>query len=49
MREIFISYRRDDSAGYAGRIFDYLKAVFGPGSRLSATWTTSNLDRCSPT
>ena len=29
MREIFISYRRDDSAGYAGRIFDYLKAVFG--------------------
>jgi hypothetical protein len=29
MREIFISYRRDETAGYAGRIFDYLKAVFG--------------------
>ncbi len=30
MSEIFISYRRDDSAGYAGRLFDHLKAVFGP-------------------
>jgi hypothetical protein len=29
MREIFISYRRDETAGYAGRIFDYLKADFG--------------------
>lgn len=26
---IFISYRRDDSAGYAGRLFDYLSAHFG--------------------
>jgi hypothetical protein len=26
---IFISYRRDDSAGYAGRIFDRLSAHFG--------------------
>lgn len=27
--KIFISYRRDDSAGYAGRLFDYLAAHFG--------------------
>jgi hypothetical protein len=27
--KIFISYRRDDSAGYAGRLFDYLAARFG--------------------
>ena len=25
---IFISYRRDDSAGYAGRIYDRLRALF---------------------
>jgi len=27
--KIFISYRRDDSAGYAGRLFDHLTAHFG--------------------
>lgn len=27
--KLFISYRRDDSAGYAGRLFDYLSAHFG--------------------
>jgi TIR domain-containing protein len=27
--KIFISYRRDDSAGYAGRLFDHLTARFG--------------------
>jgi hypothetical protein len=27
--KIFISYRRDDSAGYAGRLFDHLSAHFG--------------------
>ena len=27
--KIFISYRRDDSAGYAGRLFDFLAARFG--------------------
>jgi hypothetical protein len=27
--KIFISYRRDDSAGYAGRLFDYLTSRFG--------------------
>lgn len=27
--KMFISYRRDDSAGYAGRLFDYLSAHFG--------------------
>jgi hypothetical protein len=27
--KIFISYRRDDSAGYAGRLFDYLSTRFG--------------------
>ena len=28
--KIFISYRRDDSSGYAGRLFDHLSAHFGP-------------------
>ncbi|MGE5375230.1 MAG: toll/interleukin-1 receptor domain-containing protein [Bacteroidota bacterium] len=28
-RRIFISYRRSDSAGYAGRLYDYLKNYFG--------------------
>jgi hypothetical protein len=27
--KIFISYRRDDSVGYAGRLFDHLAARFG--------------------
>jgi hypothetical protein len=26
---IFIRYRREDSAGYAGRIYDRLEAAFG--------------------
>ena len=30
MRGIFISYRRDNSAGEAGRLFDDLAAQFGP-------------------
>jgi hypothetical protein len=29
MRGIFISYRRDDTAGYAGRLYDALAAHFG--------------------
>ena len=29
MEGIFISYRRDDSAGYAGRLYDRLEAHFG--------------------
>ncbi|MCW8949274.1 MAG: toll/interleukin-1 receptor domain-containing protein, partial [Sedimenticola sp.] len=29
MDGIFISYRRDDSAGYAGRLYDRLAAHFG--------------------
>jgi hypothetical protein len=28
-RQIFISYRRDDSSGSAGRLFDRLKLRFG--------------------
>jgi hypothetical protein len=32
MRAIFISYRRDDSEGEAGRLFDDLVAQFGEGS-----------------
>jgi hypothetical protein len=28
-KRIFISYRRSDSAGYAGRLYDYLKKYFG--------------------
>jgi hypothetical protein len=28
-RRIFISYRRSDSAGYAGRLYDFLKSYFG--------------------
>jgi TIR domain len=31
MSKIFISYRRDDSAAYAGRLYDRLVAHFGPG------------------
>ncbi len=29
MSKIFISYRRDDSSGYAGRLYDRLKQHFG--------------------
>ena len=29
MSGVFISYRRDDSGGYAGRLFDVLAARFG--------------------
>lgn len=29
MKRIFISYRRSDSAGYAGRLYDYLENYFG--------------------
>ena len=32
MAKIFISYRRDDSSGYAGRLFDILSARFGRDS-----------------
>jgi len=32
MRAIFVSYRRDDSQGEAGRLFDDLVAVFGENS-----------------
>lgn len=32
MNAIFLSYRRDDSAGFAGRLADALEAEFGPGS-----------------
>ncbi|MCI0433845.1 MAG: toll/interleukin-1 receptor domain-containing protein [Gemmatimonadetes bacterium] len=32
MARIFISYRRDDSAGHAGRLADVLLEAFGPGS-----------------
>jgi len=32
MTAIFLSYRRDDSAGFAGRLADALEAEFGPGS-----------------
>ena len=31
MPKIFISYRRDDSAGHTGRIFDRLEGRFGQG------------------
>jgi TIR domain-containing protein len=30
MPGVFISYRRDDSSGYAGRLFDVLAGSFGP-------------------
>jgi len=29
MRKIFISYRREDTAPYAGRLYDRLKTAFG--------------------
>jgi hypothetical protein len=31
MARIFLSYRREDSAGHAGRIFDHLNGGFGYG------------------
>ena len=31
MSGIFISYRRDDTAGYAGRLYEALAAHFGKG------------------
>ena len=31
MPKIFISYRRDDSAAYAGRLYDWLAGHFGQG------------------
>ncbi len=31
MPKIFISYRRDDSSGHTGRIFDRLEGRFGSG------------------
>ena len=31
MPKIFISYRRDDSAGHAGRLYDRLEGHFGQG------------------
>ncbi len=30
-KKIFISYRRSDASGHAGRLYDYLKDYFGPG------------------
>ena len=30
MRDIFISYRRDDAQGHAGRLWDHLQKAFGP-------------------
>jgi hypothetical protein len=33
LTDIFISYRREDSAGHAGRLYDGLEALF-PGSRI---------------
>src|SRR5271166_6999964 len=32
MSKIFLSYRREDSAGVAGRIYDRLRVPFGPDS-----------------
>ena len=32
MAHIFISYRRDDTGGYAGRLFDRLSTHFGRGN-----------------
>ena len=32
MSGIFLSYRREDSAGFAGRLADRLEAEFGAGS-----------------
>src|SRR4051794_30730994 len=31
MESVFLSYRREDSAGYAGRLAEHLGSVFGPG------------------
>ena len=34
MPGVFISYRREDSAAYAGRLFDILSAEFGRGKHV---------------
>ena len=34
MPDIFISYRRDDTSGYAGRLYDQIRAHFGTGADL---------------
>jgi hypothetical protein len=31
MARIFVSYRRQDRAGHAGRIYDHLRMFFGTG------------------
>ena len=31
MESVFLSYRREDSAGYAGRLAEHLDSVFGHG------------------
>ncbi len=36
MSGIFISYRRDDSAGWAGRLSEHLKERFGHGTILKS-------------
>jgi len=35
MPDIFISYRREDSAGHAGRLFDRIRERFGDESVFS--------------
>jgi hypothetical protein len=46
IRAIFISYRRDDTEGEAGRLFDDLVRSFGEGSvlmdRLRFRWRNDN-------
>src|ERR1700730_16306663 len=32
MERVFISYRRDDSGGYTGRLYDRLRDLYPPGS-----------------
>ena len=50
MSRIFINYRRQDSEGYVGRLYDHLVRTLNPAT-CSWTWTTSRpariLCRCS--
>ena len=43
MTAIFLSYRRADTGGYAGRLAEALEKRFGAGSGLSVTYSTTKL------
>jgi hypothetical protein len=42
MPDIFISYRRDDTSGYAGRLYDQISAHVGADHVLLITLVTTD-------